>query len=71
MEKKKKAYSTNNPEKMDFNLQKMEFDFCLSPFTETGKKKCIKELYLEPKALKLLEENTESIFQDIGIVKNF
>lgn len=56
---------------MDFNLQKMEFDFCLSPFTETGKKKCIKELYLEPKALKLLEENTESIFQDIGIVKNF
>lgn len=39
MEKKKKAYSTNNPEKMDFNLQKMEFDFCLSLFTETGKKK--------------------------------
>lgn len=57
---------------MDFNLQKMEFDFYLSLFTETGrKKKHIKELCLEPKALRLLEENKESILQDIGIVKNF
>lgn len=56
---------------MDFNLQKMEFDFYLSLFTETGRKKCIKDLYLEPKALRLLEENKESILQDIGIVKNF
>lgn len=71
MEEKRKHSQQTTLRKWISTYRRWNLIFIFHCLQKQVEKKCIKELYLEPKALRLLEENKESILQDIGIVKNF
>ena len=58
-------------EKLDFHLQKDEYEpLPLSPLTKI-KSRWIKDLYLRLQTIKLLLENTGETLGDIGVGKDF